>query len=1069
MKSIQLQNSSGVALLAALFVLMVMSILSIGMLANVDEDIKISKNQERSERALKVAEAGLQIARSTFFDSAESNFSGDETRELHSVNGYIHGGYFLAQLTSGFTGQEKWTQWRYDIGLSGNNQESEITAPLRRVWATNDNGTNGSWSGTAFYAENLYGIVATGVYFPIAGGSDTDVRAHHEYTGRQNVWSTPNVDMSLIATKPTASDASSYAVNMSPMTTYTDYAGTDTRVAQIIYFTYSGSATDLSGSADTTSTVRLRAADAMNDMAGIWEFDTKLHGISTAPAMFELNPEDPNDPSRLIYFAVISQGAHTAYSPLPSGLTQTRDLNGTDGHDITSYPSEAQDYPEQIYLFALIDNGSSYTVKWNRPFPDPDVVEWTDYPTEHASATNGQSSPFVGRPSDMRTYLPEDDLVVDYRDGPGGSRATAYGTDNQWNQIRGNVFSQQGTPPSVSPPIVNVLYVDADGDLTERRQDAVDPLDPIIDVYLMYAMNSRVTFYSQPTWMPTPGDARHNYGNSILNVDGNAGWGAAGFRKPNALQTRIVALRDNFVRKNGNWDWNDAKSRFPEFKWSYRVPGYDPGPTDTIPADGYGEYSWDAWFTGQIAPMIMNHVNNSEDSDGDDRRGDRDEYGASFDGMSTAGTKNLYTVLYPYFKSTGFPTGGGPNNDNTSNAQGPTTGQGAPSNFNSQGWLDARIMVAALRDTWDDYKNGNRTNISGSNVANPELSNPVEPYWYYSQYDRDNGPNVEDHQYQDGTATVNYNASYTDEAGVASLVAPFPPGVQVGFPRPYIWSESLWNTNVRDAAVDGDSDPPEWSLYREGWEKAGFTSATADTSGDADIESETAAMCKDCLREDGLLVLPFNHDLETSPTDSTWNREDLRLHGINSRTGLHVWDYHIASSMAGDNANNTPAIANNKVFVAYMMFGAENNTANRKALITVLDANDGTAIDLERTIDEDADAVILSPTIANGMAYVATYDFNGLSGSNSSTTDEIRLFAMSPMIRLVSTGIYPASPNLNIDTRTDTVGTLNYSDTFKDTDTDYSVQRVRTARRRIQVWISGDTSRWEEVKEEIIP
>ena len=71
MRETMVHNSRGVALLAALFVLMVMSILGIGMLANVDEDLKISKNHENSERALKIAEAGIQIARSTFFDPAE--------------------------------------------------------------------------------------------------------------------------------------------------------------------------------------------------------------------------------------------------------------------------------------------------------------------------------------------------------------------------------------------------------------------------------------------------------------------------------------------------------------------------------------------------------------------------------------------------------------------------------------------------------------------------------------------------------------------------------------------------------------------------------------------------------------------------------------------------------------------------------------------------------------------------------------------------------------------------------------------------------------------------------------
>ena len=51
MKLRYIRNSQGVALLAALFVLMVLSILGIGLLTNVDDELKMSKSVENSERA----------------------------------------------------------------------------------------------------------------------------------------------------------------------------------------------------------------------------------------------------------------------------------------------------------------------------------------------------------------------------------------------------------------------------------------------------------------------------------------------------------------------------------------------------------------------------------------------------------------------------------------------------------------------------------------------------------------------------------------------------------------------------------------------------------------------------------------------------------------------------------------------------------------------------------------------------------------------------------------------------------------------------------------------------------
>lgn len=56
----------------------------------------------------------------------------------------------------------------------------------------------------------------------------------------------------------------------------------------------------------------------------------------------------------------------------------------------------------------------------------------------------------------------------------------------------------------------------------------------------------------------------------------------------------------------------------------------------------------------------------------------------------------------------------------------------------------------------------------------------------------------------------------------------------------------------------------EYSLYRQGWSNyvpSGGNSLTTLRSYDVDIEGETAAMCKECLSNDGLIALAFNHDL----------------------------------------------------------------------------------------------------------------------------------------------------------------------------------------------------------------
>ncbi len=1113
-------NSRGVALLAALFVLMVMSILAIGMLSNVDEDLKISKNYENSERALKIAENGVQIARATFFDPSEAEMA-IGTKLVSSVNGFLDGGYFLTYLTSGFAGNETWTQWRYNFGLTGNNTESEITAPLFNVWATNELGVNGRWSSGVgyidYYVQNIYGVVATGVYFPIeqlASTVDTTIRSHHEYSGKHVA------DRNVIG-----GGGTNYAAHVSPFASYTRYKDRATLEEQVLYFTYTGGAAN-SGAAtapETSSTVRLRAvnvnpntASAVNattkkgNLDMLWEFDTGLHGVATAPTVFDPTPPQTATPynrhrgDEIIYFAVIAQGkpmatasSGGAQTPVagwnyaytyPSGLSRTHDFN-QNKVDMRGYPIHAEQFPEQIYLFAVVDTLDGYRLKWARPFPDPDVVEWTDYPMEHATGTSGQQRPFVGRPSDIAPYPLEDDFLTDYRDGPG--RKDIYdagittGNDQQWNQVRGDI--SLGDPPACSPPVLNVFYQDrksTTGELTTNYEDATDTskMNPIIDVYLMYAGFTRGTFLNtnNDDTYPRPmfGAAAATTG-AVKTVDNssNDGWGDPGYRKPNALQTRVIALRDRLVPLStspaadiatGDWKWNHPRSRYPEFKWMYRVPGVDPNETDTIPATGYGEYSWDTWFDQQVAPMVIAQAKNSEDSNGNDRRGERDpatgniDEGAPFTTLTTDGSRSHYPVVYAYYRSQGFPTGGGDGKGSYNDYNKPANGLLSTITFND-GWDDTRIMTMAMRDTWDDYRTGTRTNISGASNANPELSNPVEPYWYYSAYDQASGPKVEDYKYQNGKNMIVYNASYSDMSG-ATRTAPFPAGVKAGFPRPYAFSESLWATSVHAAAAT-----EEWSLSKQGWKGVPPQTSPHGNPYDADIEGETATVCRECLGGDGLFVLPFNIDLTG---DGNNNREDLRLHGINARTGLHVWDYHTASSQAGDNANNTPAIANNKVFMAYMMYDAETTRANRRAKIVVLDATDGSEVAAPQDIDRDADAVILPPTVANGMAYVATYDYagNNPTATNSGWSrgdgtqdddDLIRLFALSPIIRLVSTGIYPVGHR-------EKATISNYSSLLVEDNDNYAHKRIGASRRKLQVWVTGDTSRWEELKENLV-
>lgn len=1046
-----MRHSDGVALLAALFVLMVLSILAIGLLMNVDDDLQMSKSVENSEMALKVAEAGIQIARSTFFDPAVKQVK--ETEELASIDGFYMGGYFLAQLRSGFQGEEKWTQWRYDADATGHNSESEVSAPVFHVWRTGALGVNGSWASAdwrRFSIRPIYGIVARGTYFPIqlaSGG--TDIRAHDEYSGETKV---DRDDASFSSqyywtydkTIPTTFDGLTvnYGVEMSPMVSYSNYvdkvgAAQPVLSQQTLYFVYSGSANNPPDGTGTTtdrsSTVRLRAINALcnggantNHTAdeapakSLWEFDTRRHGIGTAPTIFDPTPGTPGD--EILYFAVIERGK--------TGSSAAFDLKDT--ATAWGFPFRATQDPEQIYLYAVVDttgnpgnctSTGSFRLKWNRPFPDPDVMERTDYPTEHLSGTNGQKPPYAYRPADMTTSLPEGDLLVDYRDGPS--------SDGQWNQVRGDVFG--GTEISVGPPVVKVLYRDsATGALSETRPTTNDQYNPVIDIYLMYAAMTRVTYQVDASGQPL-------YGNTIGGYYGTS-WGPEGYRQPNTSQVRVLALRDRLVRSGSTWNWTASRSRYPTFKWNSPVPGWDPDQTfaspDDRPNNGYGPYNWNTYFSGQIVPMVNTTA--------------WDENMRPWATIKTsAGGQNRYNVVYPYYKSVGFCNGSA--YDNAANTQpGPATTAGSPVDFSGVSWADAHIMMMAFRDTWDDYRLGNRTNIRGSNNANPALSNPIEPYWTHANNNAD--PNT-------GLLTYNSTLSAQYAANTTTLG-------KTGFPRPYAWWEELWTANVRNSTILDNN------LYGQGWENVITT--TVDESMDADIEGETAAMCSGCLQQQGMIVLPFNHDLNSdgnlAVADS--DREDLRLHAINATTGLHAWAYHMPTSLRGDDANNTPAIANNLVFVAYQQFGDKTVQNNRKTLMTILDADDGTAKQKAFVVDRYSDAIILPPTIANGAVYVGTYSFEGTYGSSNTGDDWIKLFAMSPVIRLVSTGVYP----FDVPGRRSPfpLGYRHYTGmnfrniTMLDHDTIFknptgSVREVW--KRKLQVWVTGQNSKWEEVRE----
>jgi hypothetical protein len=142
------------------------------------------------------------------------------------------------------------------------------------------------------------------------------------------------------------------------------------------------------------------------------------------------------------------------------------------------------------------------------------------------------------------------------------------------------------------------------------------------------------------------------------------------------------------------------------------------------------------------------------------------------------------------------------------------------------------------------------------------------------------------------------------------------------------------------------------------------------------------------------------------------------------------------AKLAGDYFNATPGIANNLVFVAYQRH------TGRRSIMQVINADTGGGVQ-RVTFDDDSDVVLIPPTIANGAVYVGSYDFNGNTGDNNMDDDIIRIFAFSPMLRMFATGIYPMSTTLS--------------------ETAHSL--TPRAERKLQVWISGTESKWQEVGE----
>ncbi len=226
----------------------------------------------------------------------------------------------------------------------------------------------------------------------------------------------------------------------------------------------------------------------------------------------------------------------------------------------------------------------------------------------------------------------------------------------------------------------------------------------------------------------------------------------------------------------------------------------------------------------------------------------------------------------------------------------PEITQGSPVAFNvNDTWDDSHLLVMAIRDTWDDYMLGNRTNslfeataAQGNPYSMPVGSNPVEPYWTHGD------GNADAHQY------------YPEIPEEQLITYPqYPANAdKIGFSRPYGWWEALWDTHVK-----GGSSPRD--LDSQGWKGSGASAVAF--SRDIDVEGENSALCRECLDGDGLIVSVFNHDLSGMSPD----REDVRVHALNARTGQHVWDYHLPAQLAGDYFNATPAVANDRVLVPY--------------------------------------------------------------------------------------------------------------------------------------------------------
>lgn len=1046
------QQESGVALIAALFVLVVLSTLVIAVLADVQGELRMSAVDRNSERALKLAELGVQIARGTILQ-------GDLAGELASVDGFAEGGYFFTTLGSGFPGNEKWEQWHFDASITGNNNLSEITVPVRPIWNKELLGVNGTWENTSnFTLNNLYGIVAGGAYFQLEEGTGTDIRAVDEYRGSAGVDFDPKGNLSTDVTwdadpegdkkidQAVSADIGynrGHAVRMSPMASYTNLStipGEENPliVRQTLYFTYNGGATDADPTtSDTTSTVRLRAvnslcntADPKNDSENpprtknIWEFDTRRHGIGTAPAFFDPSPDQPGD--ELIYFAVVEMGS--------ANLENRASIQNFPDHR----SSVRNPTPENIYIYALIDQSTptdptdpcsrsgTWKLKWARPFPDPDVNDWTDYPVEEATGTKGQTPPYVRRPSDMTPFLPEEDLLADYRHEQYSTDRSANVASVTQGQIRGNVYTGFFEPPSISPVILKPLYeldtvnVGGTRKISDQRKDAVadgNPADPLIELYLAYTAHP---LFKRNGW----------YSNGAVPYDSyDARWSAeADLKKLIEANVLVIALRDRIDGScdadgtNCSWDWNSPKSRFPTFKWTYNVPAWDPARDDQRPWNGYGEFTWDTWFDQQIAPMVGLI--------------DEDQDGTTWDGLGESG-RDQYVVIYPSYESLGFVDASG-----RSAKGGPTTGYGAPIDLSgTDDWAGSRLMVAAVRDTWDDYMEGRQTNplyddmvTQGNAFAMPVASSPMEAYWTHKHdgviCDTDGGM-------LEGKYPIPFNTETVITYSSAEA-AKWQNDDKLGFPRPYSWWETLWEDNVRDNALSLTGR----GMTAQGWAN---TSGSASDSYDIDVEGETSAFCRECADNDGVIVQVFNHDLS--------GIEDLRVHGINARSGKHVWDYHMPTVFTGDNSNSTPAIANGLVFL-----GFATDLGNLKgAYLQVLSADNGEGKQ-RLVVDRNADALIMSPTIANGAVYLATYDWEYKRARSSTNDHWIRLYAYSPVLRLFSIGVYPMAYNNETTVIPDFTSYTGLNS--------FSLPR---AERKIQVWITGSGSKWEEVRESVTP